>query len=229
MYNFSMMKSFLLTILVIALSLNSSIAQESMMKDINYGLMDRIVNYAKENYPRIKANLHRIKMAEANITKAKLSYFDVVTFSYVHSPDNSTTLVNPTLLNGYQYGIFLNVGYLMQKPTLVKVAREERKALIDENMAYDQNIEMEVRKRYLLYVQGLSTLRSRMQALVDAESALKEVKYRFEKGEETFDNYNKALVVLEDHHQKRIESEGSMLIAKVELEELLGKKLEEFE
>lgn len=222
------MRRFLLTALTIALSLQYSFSQESMMTDLDYPLLERLVVYAKENYPRIQSNLHRIKMAQANISKAQWSYFDVFTFSYLHSPNNSTTLVNPGLLNGYQYGIFLNLGTLAQKPSTVRAFREEKKALEFEKLAYDQNIEMEVRKRYLLYVQQLSMLRSRMTALVDASNMLKDVKYRFEKGELPLDDYNKALVVMEDHHQKRIEAEGAMLIAKAELEELLGKKLEEF-
>ncbi len=218
----------MLTVLLTVLSSGSCFSQESMMKEIDYALMDRLVTYAKENYPRIQANLHRIKIAQANLNRAQLSYFDVLTFSYLYSPNNSTTIINPNLLNGYQFGAFLNIGTLMQKPMQVRAAREETRALHYEKMAYDQNVEMEVRKRYLLYVQHISTLRSRTAALVDAQSMLSQIKYRFERGEESFDNYNKALVVLEDHHQKRIESEGAMMIAKTELEELLGKKLDEF-
>lgn len=199
------------------------------MKDIDYPLLEKLVAYAKDNYPRIKANLHRIKLAEANIAKAKLSYFDILTFQYLYSPNNSTTLINPSILNGYQFGVFLNIGNVAQKPAQVRAFREEREALLQEKLAFDQNIEMEVRKRYLLYAQQKAMLRSRSEALIDAESSLKEVKYRFDRGELSFDDYNKALVVLEDHHQKRIEAEGGMLIAKAELEELLGKKLENFQ
>lgn len=222
------MRFFLLTVLTVILSLHYSFGQESMMKDLDYPLLEKLVAYAKENYPRIQANLHRIKMAQAKISQSSWSYFDVFTFSYLHSPNNTTTIVNPGLLNGYQYGIFLNLGTLAQKPSTVRSFREEKKALEQEKLAYDQNVEMEVRKRYLLYVQQLALLRSRMEAIVDAENALKDVKYRFEKGQLPFDDYNKALVVMEDHHQKRIEAEGGMLVAKAELEEFLGKKLEEF-
>lgn len=218
---------FLSTLCCLILSLSSR-AQESMMKEIDYALLDSLVAYARANYPRVLSNLHRIKIAQANTAKAKASYLDVITFSYLYSPNNTTTIVNPNLLNGYQFGLFFNVGTLLQKPALIRASREEQKALIFENAAYQQNIEMEVRKRYLLYVQHKSTLRSRTQALLDAESMVSQLKYRFERGEETFENYNKATVVLEDHHQKKIESEGAMLIAKVELEEFLGKKLEEF-
>lgn len=205
-------------------------AQESMMKDIDYELLDELVRYAKENYPRIMSNQHRIKMAQANITKAHLSYFDFLTFSYLFAPTNTTTpVINPVATTSYQYGLFLNVGYLVQKPAQVRYAREEKKSLEYEKLAYDQNVEMEIRKRYLRYVQQKSMLRSRTQARIDANSALKEIKYRFERGEETFDNYNKALVVSEDHNQKVIEAEGAMLVAKAEVEEFLGKKLEDFE
>lgn len=222
-----MRKAFLLLISFIT-TCSTVRSQETMMKDIDYDLLTQLVQYAKNNYPRIQANLHRIKVAEANIAKTKLSYFDVLTFSYVHSPQNSTTLVNPSLLNGYQYGVFVNLGTWAEKPAQVRAFREEKKALQYEKLAYDQNVEMEVRKRYLLYVQQLSLLRSRSQALMDAEDAVKQVKYHFERGATTFDEYSKALVMIEDHHQKRIEAEGAMLIAKAELEELLGKELEEF-
>ena len=52
-------------------------------------------------------------------------------------------------------------------------------------------------------------------------------KYKFEKGEETLENYSKAIVALNAQKQNIISSEGNVLIAKSGLEEIIGKKLED--
>ena len=70
-------------------------------------------------------------------------------------------------------------------------------------------------------------IKIRSLSVVDAEVIMKQLKYRFEKGEESFDNYNKVLVNYGDKRQAVIQTEAELLIAKSNLEELLGKKLED--
>ena len=65
-----------------------------------------------------------------------------------------------------------------------------------------------------------------MQNAQDAESILKAARYRFEKGEETLQNFNIALMALSTQNQGKIEAEAQLLIAKAYLEEIIGKKLE---
>ena len=56
---------------------------------------------------------------------------------------------------------------------------------------------------------------------------MEQMKYKFQKGEETLESYNKYMVSYDDRVQAKIESEGSLLIAKSNLEELVGLKLEQ--
>ena len=63
-------------------------------------------------------------------------------------------------------------------------------------------------------------------ALMDVESTVQQAKYKFEKGEATFESYTKDLVSYEDRIQGKMDAETTLLIAKVSLEELLGTKLE---
>jgi outer membrane protein TolC len=93
--------------------------------------------------------------------------------------------------------------------------------------AYDLNIESEIKKRYFMYVQKIVVLRLRSGALLDVESMLSTVKHRFERGEETLENYNKALLMQSDHFQNIVNAEGEVLMAKSSLEELIGQKLED--
>ena len=66
----------------------------------------------------------------------------------------------------------------------------------------------------------------RRQVMLDAEAVLKQTKYRFEKGEETFENYNRSLMLIAENRQKITEAEAALLTAKSRLEELIGVTLE---
>jgi outer membrane protein TolC len=205
----------------------SAFGQQSMLPDVSYPYLQKLIGVAKVNYPKVQAFQHKVSVAKINVNKAKLNWFDVLTFTYQYSPNNTTTLTNPSYLNGYQFGVFINVGSLLQKHPNVKIAKEDLTIAKLEEAEYELNIEAMVKQRYFLYISQLALLRVKTQAASDAEAALKDVKYRYEKGEALFDDYNKSLINYSDKVESKIETEGAMLIAKSSLEEMLGKKLEE--
>ena len=57
-----------------------AVAQESMLPSFSPTLLNSLVEYAKKNYPRMKQ--YRLKSDEAvyNIKKAKLGWFEALTF-----------------------------------------------------------------------------------------------------------------------------------------------------
>jgi outer membrane protein TolC len=110
---------------------------------------------------------------------------------------------------------------------LIKQAKEEWNVTQYERDEYYLNLEALVKERYFLYVQQISLLKVKAKAELDAESQVQQIKYKYEKGEELLENYNKSLINLSDRTQAKIETEGQMLVAKSRLEELIGKKLEE--
>jgi outer membrane protein TolC len=204
-------------------------AQETLSKDVSYEYLDKLIGICKSNYPKNKIFDTRISMAEYGVKKAKLSYFDIFSAGYLYSPNNNNTngtVGAASFLGGYQLGFFANVGALLQKPSIIKQAKGELATAEYEKLTNDLNIEAEVKKRYFTYVQKVAILRLRNSALLDVQSMLTSVKYRFEKGEETLENYNEALLVLSNQSQNIIIAEGEVLIAKSGLEELLGQKLE---
>jgi outer membrane protein TolC len=201
-------------------------AQESMIPELSYPFLEKLIYTARENYPRMKANQHRIRFAELNLKKTKLSWFDFFTLSAFYSPSTSVTLTNATL-TGVQVGLFINFSSIIQKPTVVKQSREE---LAIAKYTYDEfglSVENMVKERYFKYIQYMTVLKLRSQAIIDAEALYKQMKFKFEKGEETFENYSKSLIQLVDNKQRLVETEGMLLISKSNLEEMIGKKLEE--
>jgi outer membrane protein TolC len=202
-------------------------AQTSLLPDINYNLMYKMIDTAKKYYPKSMAYNHRAVIATENIKKAKLSWLDLFSFSYLYSPNNSSTLVNPSVLNGYQFGIFLNFSALFTKPHNIKQAKEELAISKLEKEEYMRTLETEVKSRYFKYVQAQTILKIRNQATLDAENIMKQIQHKFEKSEDSYENYNKFSVEYADRRQASIEAETQLLIARSSLEELLCKKIEE--
>lgn len=201
-------------------------AQETMLTEVSYTYLDTLIKIAKQNYPKIKVFDKKVTIAEKNVGRTRVSWLDAINVSYLYNPNNTFNIATPTFFSGFQTGITLNVGLLLQKPYLIKIAKNELDISRYEREEYNLNIEALVKERYFLYIQNQTILKARMQNAQDAESILKAARYRFEKGEETLQNFNIALMALSTQNQGKIEAEAQLLIAKAYLEEIIGKKLE---
>jgi len=207
---------------------SAQITTKTMMPDVNLPLLDSLIATAKRYYPRTHAYEGRVAAQVSNLNKMKLGWYDVFTFSFLYSPNNSTTLVNPSILNGYQLGVYFNIGGLLKNRPMIKQAKAELKVAEYERDEYYLNLAALVRQRYFTYLQQVAILKVRLEAESEAESNMEFFKQRYQKGEVTLDDYNKTLVNMADRVQSKIESEGSVLMAKAAIEELTGKKLEDF-
>lgn len=222
---------------VSTLSVQAQEATQSMMQDISYPYLEKLIEIAKANYPRSKSFKERVGIADLGIRRAKVAYFDALSVSYLYSPANTPTyitnptspvptVVNPNWFNNYQIGLLLNIGSMLQKTPLLKQARGEKKVAEYEQQAFDLNLEADVKQRYFAYIQRRAVLRVKHELQLDIESMLKDVKYKFEKGEQSLENYNNVLVMYSDNNQQLIIAESEVLISKTRLEELVGEKLE---
>jgi len=196
------------------------------MQSVSYPFLEKLVAAAKKNYPKLKTYEARVNIAKANIQKAEFDWFNIFSFSYLRSPDNTTTLVNPSFLNGYQYGVTANVGALLQKPSAVRVAKQELEIARLNQSEYDLNIEAIVQQRYFYYLGQLTMLNWKTKSMENAERSVKDLEHKFEKGEETFEAYNKSVAYYTVVVQEKIKSEAEFLVAKSSLEEIIGVKLE---
>ena len=220
-----------LTLLLLLLGHLPTLGQDAvnLEDEISYDFLEKLITTARTNYPRGQAFESRVDVAEKGVKKARLSYFDIFSFSYLLSPFNRTPALNPNMLNGYQFGFFANVGSLLQKPTVIRQARDELNVIEKEKEVYELSLEADVKRRYFEYVKTKALYRIVAQSVLDAQGMAEDIKYRFERGEVTFETYNQALLDRTNRLQTKISFAGDVLIAKSSLEELLGKKLEEIQ
>jgi outer membrane protein TolC len=214
-------------------------AQNTLITEISEPYLAKLIDAAKTNQPRLKSLNNRINIAQGNISRARLSYLDALTFSYVYQP-NSTFNLNALqttvsgdvvnnrtgLFKGTQFGVFFNLGSYLQKPYAVKQAKQELIVVNNDIQESLITLTTQVKKRYYAYLQKVASLKLQMQAASDADNVMRDVKYKFQKGEETLDSYNKARISHTQQIQSKITAEADLFMAKADLEEIIGDKLE---
>jgi outer membrane protein TolC len=204
-----------------------SLAQESILKDINYSDLEKYIVLAKQNYTSKKIAVAKVEAVKTAIPMTQLSYLDILNASYFYRPEKNTVLdpVNPYNVNGFQFGVSLNVGAFLQKPYQVKRAKADYKIAQLEAEQTDVLIEMEVKRRYYEYIQQIGQLKISIQAAQDNAGVAESLRYKFEKSEITLDAYNQSRINQSTANSAKIQAEVNYLKSKDLLEEMIGKKL----
>jgi outer membrane protein TolC len=214
----------LLTLLLLLPTLTR--AQGYFLPEISEPFISKLIALAKLNYPKSKSIELKVKMADDNIKKVKNSWLDFVSFSASYSPSNTTTLTGLSL-SGYQASMSVNLAGLLQKKYSVRQSKDDYTMALLSRDDYYISLESDVRSRYIKYLQQAITLKVQNQNAVEIFASYKLIKYKYEKAEENFDSYSKALISYTEIQQNIIASEAALYMAKINLEELIGKKLED--
>lgn len=220
-----------LSLLLLALLGFKASAQESIIGEINYPLLEKYIQLAKENFPRKKIFDNKVVSAQTAIPMNAVSYLDILNASYSYRPNGDQTSFNQgggsiiTTVNGFQFGVNLNLGTFLQKPYAGKKARAEYNVAKLEAQEYQTTLAIEVKKRYYVYIQQISQLKINTQSVQDNKNVADNLKYKFEKGEISLDTYNQSRINLASANTAKIQSEVTLLEAKDNLEEIIGAHL----
>lgn len=203
-------------------------AQDDITSQINTPLLQKYVDLAKAYYPKRKMYKASELSAKAKIGVSKAGYFESLNVSYFYRPDNAAIVnaTNPYSINGFQFGVYLNLGLFFRTPSLVKQAKEEYNAATFQTKEYDILLESEVKQRYYEYLHLLNDLKVKNLAYIDNKTSSDGLRYKFEKGEVSLDVYSKAKSLTSTSSSEKLLSEVNMLKAKDNLEALIGEKLE---
>lgn len=222
-----MKKILQITLFVLLLVTVKSQAQESILKDINYSDLQKYIDLARVNFPQMKIAEAKKELVKTGIPIAQASYFDILNGSYFYRPENKSVLdpVNPYNFNGFQLGVSVNVGNLLQKPYQVKRAKADYKIAVLEAQQNDKTVEMEVKRRYYDYIQQISQLKIATKIAQDNKGVSESLRNKFEKGEITLDAYNQSRLNQSASESEKVATEINYLKAKDLLEEIIGVKL----
>lgn len=223
------MKKWLLIILPILCFTFGLRAQESLIGNLDYAMLDRLIELAKTNYPKRKINQVNEKMAASAVTQATLGYLDMFNAHYIYRPDNRPSVdeLNPYVFNGFQFSVRLNISDLVAKPLNVRRAKQQRQIARLQSEDFDLMLENDVKAKYYSYIQSSNELKNRTSAAQDAKSLFARLQGQFELGEVDLDTYSNARTNVANANSTLIQTEVTYLLAKDALEELIGVKLDE--
>jgi outer membrane protein TolC len=224
-----MNKNIKVALFLAAITLFSSAlhAQETFINTVNMPYLDKLVAIAKKNYPEVKVRQSLVNAAHSNYNATKFAWLDGLTASYIYSPQSLVNQAQPSIFKGYQLAITLSIGQLLKNPAVTSAAHENYKVAQYQQAEYMLSLEAQVRKFYFSYLEAMAELRLRSGAVTDASSAVKQLKYSFQKGETTFQIYNEQLNSYYNQNSFMVQAELATWTAKTNLEELLGVKLED--
>jgi outer membrane protein TolC len=221
---------FLLVFMFTHFQVTNAIAQESILSDVSYLFLEKLVATAKENYPRVKSYDSQLAIAKSNVAAAKISWLDPFSLQYVaRSNEANTNAINITtadILTGYQFGVSFNPSSLLTKPSTIHKAKEQVKIAEYDQAEYFLTLETLVKTRYILFLQLKRSLLLANNAYTDSENNYKVIKIRYQRGEATFLEFNGASTAYNQASQSKLQIEASYLGAKISLEELTVKPLE---
>jgi len=221
-----MKKIFFVGLLLIG---GQSFAQESIMGEINYEFLEKLITLAKENYPQSKMAKIQEERSKSAVTAAKVSYLDLINVSYFYRPENRTALnpENPFIFNGFQVGLSLSPGVFFQKPSEVKQAKAEYEMTLLQTKSFETTLTNDVKSRYYNYVQLLYELRIRTQESQDSKISFETIRVSYESGEAELEEYSQAKATATQAGLALVQTEINYLKAKDALEEIIGRKIEE--
>lgn len=204
-------------------------AQESLIEDINYVQLEQFIEMALENYPQNKIMALNEGKVKSMVPMEALSYLDMFNASYYYRPKDKRAInpENPYVFNGIQYGISVNLGSFVLKPFRIKHAKINYEIAKLESLEYENTLRQEVKNRYYNYISQLKELKIKTQTAQDYKGMADDVALRFERGEVELGEYNSSKVALSSANSSKIQTEVSYLMAKDQLEDIIGKKLTE--
>jgi outer membrane protein TolC len=202
-------------------------AQETMIPEVNYSYLDKLIDTARKYYPQLKIAKKKVEIANIGVKKSQLEWFNFFSVTLNYSPNLAVVTLNQPTLAGFQVGFFVNIAALLQKPYIIKSTKVEYEIAKLGQMDIDLLMVAEVKTRYLRYVQSGMHLKIQNRISLEAESLIKETRYKFEKGEVGFETFTRAVIYESDNRKGVIDAETNYLLAKSSLETIVGKKLSE--
>lgn len=203
--------------------------QNSVMEEVNYGYLEKLIDLAKANYPRNKILDFQEESAKGALTASKVSFLDLGSVSYFYRPQNRLALnpENPFVFNGFQFGLSINPGSYFQKPMAVKQAKAAYEIAKLENQDYQNVLTNEVKSRYYNYLQLRNELTIANQEAQDAKLLFERIRGQYEVGEAELEDYSERKTSATQMTLIKMRTEVEYLKAKDALEEIIGVSLDE--
>ncbi len=194
---------------------------------------EKLIRIAWENNPEHEILNRQMNITNYELRKAKVQWFNNIKVSgnlneFNIDPSRDVTQ-RSQFFPRYNVGAAFSLGELISNPMDVKMRREQMKIAVETINATKLNLRAEVLRRYEAFLRDQELLRLQTQTTEDMLATFNLMEQRFRNGEATLDEYNIVQNSYNAEITKKVSSQTNYNISKINLEELIGVKLEDIQ
>lgn len=196
-------------------------------KDVEFA--EKLVQLAWQNNPGTEILDHQKNISNLRIQSTRWTFLDNfrVTGNLNEFNIRGRSSENPlaAFYPRYNVSAVLTIGDVFTRPLRTKVEKENLRITELQENQQKLTIRSKVLAKYQVYLSNKEIFEIRSQILEDSQAEYKRKEQSFTRGEISLADFN---IVLDRYNQQKInkvQSEKEYMIARIELEELIGMKL----
>lgn len=192
--------------------------------------VERLISLALNKNPRVEILERQIKISKHNVTLKRYSFLEDISLA---GNMNEFTL-NPekyplasTFFPRYNAGIRITLDQFITIPTETKKAKEENKIAIATMSGEKIAIKSQVLRLYQGYITSIELLKIQIKSLENLNPFFKKAEQDFRNGYIKLEEYTDIQDKYYKQSMEKVIAENSMAVAKINLEEIIGIRLED--
>ncbi len=190
---------------------------------------EKLVQIAWKNHPANEIFRRDVTIAQYEVGRSPADWLNMITLQgnineFNIKEQNSNV---PVFLPRYNFGLIVPLGIFVKNPNETK--QNKQKLAIAQESLNAQKLEVRrlVLKSYNDYLLAEKVFKIQSQQFSDTESNLKLVEQRFKRGETNFEVYTSSQAELNRASIAMLQADRDFKNAKLDLEELIGIRLED--
>lgn len=222
--NISKIKQILaIMLLFCALSFFGHSAQAQVQSADEMAFIERLKELAWENYPEFRWHDYEVRRYGVIMRQRRLEMIEAITFNYNFFGADRNNDVAPIA----GFGFSVNLGRFFYTGARVRDARYLREQARARRDVDRVRVAMEVIERYSFYKRSLELTELQAEALENNRQTMRLMQRQFEEGEIPLIEFQRASDAFVEDMKLYITNKNDLLKGKLELEQLVGKRLEE--
>lgn len=197
-------------------------------RDVEF--VEKLVQLAWANNPKNQNLTNLTNISNYEIKQAKSNWLNQVVITGNINEFTINPPAEPTqglFYPRYNVSAFVRVGNFFTDPLEVKIMKEQ-KIIAEQNINGQKlAVRAEVLRRYQTYLTNVELLKVQTEGLEDAFANFSLSEQNFKSGRSTVEAYNNALGTYNTQKSQKILAEGNVSLSKINVEELIGMRLED--
>jgi outer membrane protein TolC len=200
-------------------------------KEIQFS--EKLVQIAWANNPDNQILLHHVKASEYGEKLAKRNFLNQISATgnlnefNLNPPVDAKGVALPNFFPKYNFAASINFGNIFSDPIKVKRAKEETAIAVQNVNSRKLTLRAEVLRRYQTYITNKELLKVQTDAFEDASASFSLAEQKFKNGEIKIVDFNSALENFNARKSQKLIAERDFNISKIDIEELIGVRLED--